>query len=325
MLSAALVVGSGAVPGGAPLRLAVYYGYPSLVNGAAGRLDVAVAAFAPYDVVMLGDGLEFGDGAEPRMAGAREHAFVRTLIERLHHGARKTRVFGYVDLGHTQQLSLAAVADRIARWSDTGADGVLLDEAGYDFGVTRTRQNTAIRLAHARGLSACLNAYRLADVFGGERVPLNANGGGNPDGLATILSARDAVLLESFAVRNGIAESPARTTARIREALQARAVLGTRLFALGTAADDNDAAPASYGWWAAAAASMDAYGWGTPAYGAPDSRLPWVARPAAEATLQDAVSIALPVFDDGRWRRRTTAGLIVVDAQAHRGSLERVR
>ena len=42
-------------------RLAIYYGYPSLVNGANGDLEKAARVFSAYDVVVLGDGLEFPD------------------------------------------------------------------------------------------------------------------------------------------------------------------------------------------------------------------------------------------------------------------------
>src|SRR5580700_1293712 len=44
-----------------PARLAVYYGYPSLVNQAAGAVERAVGVFSGYDVVVLGDGMEFPD------------------------------------------------------------------------------------------------------------------------------------------------------------------------------------------------------------------------------------------------------------------------
>jgi len=38
-----------------PQKLAIYYGYPSLVNGAAGNLAAATAHFAAFDLVVLGD------------------------------------------------------------------------------------------------------------------------------------------------------------------------------------------------------------------------------------------------------------------------------
>src|SRR5439155_18712824 len=117
---------------------------------------------------------------------------------------------------------------------------VFLDEAGYDFGVTRERQNAAIAVAHARGLSACLNAFRPADVFGAAHMPLNAAGGGNPEGRRPEISADDAVLLESFAVRSGVAEPAQDLAARTRAALEGRAKFGTRVFGVATGDSSSD-------------------------------------------------------------------------------------
>ena len=44
-------------PARAPQRLAIYYGYPSLVNEAAGDIEKAASAFGVFDVIVLGDGV----------------------------------------------------------------------------------------------------------------------------------------------------------------------------------------------------------------------------------------------------------------------------
>jgi hypothetical protein len=166
---------------------------------------------------------------------------------------------------------------------------VLLDEAGYDFGVTRDRQNAAITAAHSRGLRVCLNAFDPNDVFGAAPVPLNAAGGGNPDGVAPLVSEHDALLLESFAVRDSVPEDIGRLLTRTRAALDGRAWSGTRILAVSTGAGrDHDAALAQYGWWTASALGLDAYGWGMPVFSAVTSRLPWIARPDAERKLRRA-------------------------------------
>jgi len=322
-LSALLLLGGAArsQPGASPARLAIYYGYPSLVNGAGGDLARAVAVFSEYDLVVLGDGLEF-DGAG-RGAGPEEHAFATRLIERLRGSPRHSEVYGYVDLGGTQQLRLEEIEHRIDLWARMGAAGVLLDEAGFDFGVSRERQNRAISAAHARGLSACLNAFEPGDVFGSTPTPLNAAGGGNPTGAAPVVSARDAVLLESFAVRNGVAQSADALWTRARTALEGRARFGARVFAVSTSADPGeDMTLAQYGWWTAAALGLDAYGWGMPSFSAVTSQLPWVRRPEAEAVLSHARYLDEPTLHDGRWRRSTTVGSIVVDGTLRAGAFE---
>ena len=324
-LSALLIVGgAGRSPlGPSPLRLAIYYGYPSLVNGARGALVHAVAVFSDYDVIVLGDGLEFGASQPGHGAGHEDHAFTERLIRALQLTPRHPDVYGYVDLGRTQQLRIGEIAERIDLWSRMGAGGVFLDEAGYDFGVTRERQNAAITAAHARGLRALLNAFRPNDLFSAARTPLNEAGGGNPTGLAPVISAEDAVLLESFAVRDGVPETVDGLIARTRAALDGRSRLGTRVFAVSTSGDRGyDATLAHYGWRAASEFGLDAYGWGMPAFSAITSELPSLPRPEAEGARPRAEHDGAPTFRDAHRRRTTTVETIVLDSTTRRGALE---
>ena len=275
-----LVAGKPAAP--APLRLAIYYGLPSLVNGAGGDLATAVAEVSHYDVLVLGDGLEF-DADAAGHAGAAEHAFTARLVRQLALTPRRPSIFGYVDLGRTQLLAAAQINDRIDRWAAMGVHGVFLDEAGYDFGVTREGQNQALLAARARGLRVCFNAYRPEDVFGGDRVPLNAAGGGNPQGLTPLVSSRDAILLESFAVAGGTIEPDASSARRVEIALDGRRRFGTSVFAVATGGDDTGLA--KHAWSVASMFGLDAYGWSSPDYGAAASRLRWVAPPEIEGAL----------------------------------------
>jgi hypothetical protein len=319
--SAALLLVAGPAAGPAPQRLAIYYGYPSLMNGARGDLDAVVAQLSPYDVIVLGDGLEFaaGNGVHAEHV---EHAFTLRLIARLARSPRRLSVFGYVDLGHTQRLPLGAVADRVERWAAMGVGGVFFDEAGYDFGVTRDRQNSAIRAARTHGLRACLNAFQPEDVFGDAPVPLNPAGGGNPTGVRSEMSEGDAILIEPFAVGAGAKEAPAALTSRLRAAARGRQRFGSSVFAIAAGGEDDKAA-AEFGWWLASAFGVDAYGWSEPGYGAAASTLKWVPPPSAETALRAAHFVdAEPRFEGNAWRRATTAGVVVADASAHRGTLE---
>ena len=319
-LSALLLAAPADQASPAPLRLAIYYGYPSLVNNAQGDVDRAVAVFADYDAIVFGDGLEFptlGLGAGPQ-----EHEFTRTLIQRLRLTARRPLIFGYIDLGLSQSLPIDMIVDRIDRWGAMGAGGVFLDEAGFDFGVTRQRQNAAVTAAHARGLSVILNSFRPEDVFSATPTPLNAAGGGNPSGLEPALTAIDAILLESFVVRNGVPETVDALVERTRAAIAGRERFGTRIAAISTAGDARVDSPLMpYAWWVAAVCGLDANGWGTPHFGADASTLPWVPRPEEEATLARAHFLGDLVTDNGRGYRQTTAGTIVVDSTTRQGAL----
>src|SRR5947207_11246180 len=86
------------------LRLAIYYGYPSLVEQSAGDVGRAAAVFAQYDIVVLGDGLELKNDATGDAGLQQERTRLDDLIARIHRYPRRPQIFGYVDLGSTQHL-----------------------------------------------------------------------------------------------------------------------------------------------------------------------------------------------------------------------------
>lgn len=265
----------------APSRLAIYYGYPSLVNGAAGDIDRAVTAFTEYDVIVLGDGLEFSDvnlRRTPAGPGVDEHRRTRSIIQKLRERSPSVRVYGYIDLGNSQSLPDAEIRHRAEGWLRLGATGIFLDEAGFDYGVTRDRQNMAIDLIHRLGMSAFVNAFNPDDVFGVTAVPLNAAGGGNPAGSPPHLGERDAFLLESFQVRLGEPESWNAWSRRTSAAVKHRERFKTHIFGVTTSTADTPARRIGelyeYAWWSAAVWGLDGFGWGEPGFSGVTSMLP---------------------------------------------------
>jgi hypothetical protein len=256
--------------GSEPQRLAIYYGIPSLVNGVSGDVARASAVFAEYDVVVFGDGLEFDDVVptrKPAGAGPVEYSRTKAIVARLAASPRRTAVFGYVDLGRSQQLSIEEIKTRVSRWKALGASGIFFDEAGADFGVDRARQNAAVDAAHAFGLRVVLNAFNPDDVF------LTANG------VKPRLTAGDAYLLESFAVRNGLAEDPRGWNDRLARAKRGAAATGAAIWATTTTNGPFVPDLMTHAWRAAVAAGVDAFSWGEPSFGSVDSRLPFRLRP----------------------------------------------
>ena len=325
VLSAVLVAGATAAERAAPAapaRLAIYYGYPSLVNGANGDLERAAQAFGHYDVIVLGDGLEASGDTPGARPGHPEHAFTVRLIDRLHRSARRPLVFGYVDLGNSQSLSINTMVRQIGQWADMKADGIFFDEAGFDYGVRRERQNSVILAAHARGLRAFLNAFQPTDVFGAAAVALNVAGGGNPSAVPPVVGDRDALLLESFAVRNGHPEPPSALAVRTAAAIDGRRRFGTRIYGIATSeGTTDDTALSPYAWWTASLFGLNGYGWGAANYSATTSRLTFVSPPPEEARLRTAEYIGEPELTVPRWRRTTTGGTITVDPVARRGAI----
>lgn len=143
---------------GSSRPLAIYYGWPSSVNGAKGDVQKAVAAFAGYGIVVFGDGnvMPGGDtNAKTILAGVT---------------AEGGTPYGYVTVGVTDgepNYSVAAIEGYINAWHALGAQGMFLDCAGADYGVSRARFDAVVTYAHSLGMNVMANAWNPADVLSG--------------------------------------------------------------------------------------------------------------------------------------------------------------
>jgi hypothetical protein len=186
-------------------------------------------------------------------------------------------LWGYVDLGRSQQLTHEAITRRIDAWKGLGVDGIFFDEAGRDFGVTPARRSTAVRAVHERGLAAFMNAFDPNDLF----EPAAARGATDTGALGR----GDALLIESFGVREGVRQTADATARRATDALAWRARTGVKVFATTTATGAFDAPAFAFAYAEAAALGLDGIGWGEPHFSA-DSRLPWRERPAHQRSAK---------------------------------------
>jgi hypothetical protein len=319
-----------AIPPRIPARLAIYYGYPSLVNGSSGDMEKAARVFSAYDIVVLGDGIEFPDQDPGRFppGDPGEHQKAVEIIAAVRHRSPGTRFYGYVCLGEIQlsererkSLTPKEIEERIHLWKEMGVAGIFLDEAGYDFPVvTRERQNLAVRIIHSLGLSAFMNAYFPDHLFSVEDKLPYANGTGkNPEHLPPLLDKRDMFLLESFLVKNGTYESVSAWQARLNQALKFRRRYGTRILATTTttALKPFDAEKFNYAWWTALLFGLDGFGWGEPDFAALSNELPDRGCSLESAVLgalqnSDAVGSSSTLF----WRRAGNS-FIIVDTRNH--------
>ncbi len=313
-----------------PVHLAIYYGYPSLVNGSRGDVDKAANVFSEYDVVVLGDGLEFADKQTGRYpeGDPEEHRKVLQIIAAVRKRNPQTRFYGYVCLGEIpwpkgQQTALSPkqLEERIQLWKQLGVSGIFLDEAGYDYPVvTRERQNLAVRMIHDLGLSAFMNAYFVEHLFSLEDKPANANGSGkNAKGLAPLLDQRDLFLLESFAVKNGAYEDQGAGQARLNQALAYRKKYGTRIFATTTTTEQQpfSAEKFNYAWWTARLYGLDGLSWGEPDFAALNNSLP-DRRCGGEGHMLPAFEASSEVASDGTNLWRKAGGFVVIiDTTTH--------
>jgi hypothetical protein len=294
-----------------PERFAFYYGQPSGVNGAAGDTALATRAFADYDIVVLGDGLE--------EAGHIDHQRTQTIIGNLRTSG--TRVFGYVDLcvlgGPTcTNLPLSEVQAKADRWRAMGVAGIFLDQAGYDYSVSRARLNDAVDYLHTTGLAAFVNPWVPDDVFSPAVHPTL-----NPAGTATHLGASDYILHESFAIELAQFQDPAALVAKADKELGWKRKLGTKIAVVNTLAQGAGFDPSKfeYVWWMTLIYGFDAMAWGeTWAYSAENNALPFHPRPTAP-NLGGPVDPLVVDHSSNIYARQTTQGRIEVDTATHVG------
>ena len=306
-----------------PARLAIYYGIPSLVNGAGGDVERAARVFAEYDVVVFGDGLQYDRRASGPSAGPVEHERTRAIVRRLVQMRPAVQIFGYVPLGDTQRLSWAALTDGVRRWRDMGIHGIFLDEAGYDFGVTRSRQNEVIDLIHSAELRVFANAFDPDDVLAAVVVPVNARGGGNPHGLRSRLGGDDLLLLESFVVRLGDLEPADSWFERSRKAAAHSRRTGIGVMTVTTPRSDRpfDESLCELAWWGTVLWGFEGFGWGEPYFGAPSSQLPLRACRGGGELESAGPYVSDVTRDRTRFVRRTKQQTVEVDLSRRSGGL----
>ncbi len=281
----------------APESLLIYYGYPSLINGASGKLPSASAEFARYDFVVLGGGLQ-----DPKHA---DHGNAKAIIAT----TKGTEFFGYSALGNRPKsdscLALKAIEGQLEDWAAMGVKGVLFDEFGFDYGVTRSRQNDCATAAHRAKLRVIANAWKPDDVF----LP-------DEKGLKPALDKTDIYLWESYRYREGKPESATDWRAKADRVSAGRKALPLSVFSVSTNTEQpkNPSEPFAHQWFCAAIDGHTATGWGYPNFAA-EAKAPVV--PAPKVSLGELAGA--PDVKKAIATVRTTTGVIEVDTDKGTG------
>ncbi len=165
--------GCGASPD-LPTDLAIYYGYPSRVNGKTSVED-AIREFYGFENIILGDGLH--------LPGHEEHENSVIMIRKL--VAQGSNVFGYVNLGCEPKPDIDYVLEQVDAWGDMGASGVFYDCVGPSYLEAQTAM-VAAEAAREQHLLLFMNAER-------PRWVIEAAG----------LTSQDSILLEPVFLMEG--------------------------------------------------------------------------------------------------------------------------
>ncbi len=283
-----------------PEGLLIYYAYPSGINGTF-SVNGAAAEFAKYSFVVLGGGLE--------QTGHADHANTAAILN--HPATANTTFFGYVDLGvSTSNFTTAEIHQRIDAWQVTGADAIFLDDYGYDFGVSRARQNDAVDYAHSLGLPVVANGFFINEVFGNQVDPQY-----NPGGAAPSLQATDYYLYESYQITEGSFVGGSTWRAKADALAAVRTTLPIKVLAVTTTLSATfDQSQFDYAYWSAAMDGYSAFGWGEPSFSSSTASAPFRSRPATDPGSAYSSPIG---GDSSLYTRETNLGRITVNPTAH--------
>ena len=197
---------NGATGGGSaapsPSRLLIYYGYPSSYKGIYNNASVIADIAANYDIWICGD--TYDNPAH------EDYANTQAIIAGVR--AAGVKVFGYVPIGtNTENRSIATMQTSVDRWVTLNVDGIFLDEFGFDYQNTRTRQKTMVDYVHGKGLPVCANAWTYHD-FACDNISELPWGSGdwryvnfqtyNPTNIALTRWPTDCYLIENFCYDN---------------------------------------------------------------------------------------------------------------------------
>lgn len=179
-------------------QLLVYYGYPIAYRGLWNVAAVVAEIAANFSVWVVGDA--YGAPAH------EEYASTLAIVAGVR--AAGVQVYGYVPIGlNTSALTVGQMQTRVDQWHAVGVDGIFLDEFGFDYGNTRTRQNAIVDYVHGKGLPYCANAWTAEDFMCDNASELPWGVGdwryinfvaGNPGNLVLARNANDCYLIENF-------------------------------------------------------------------------------------------------------------------------------
>ncbi len=298
-------------PPAAPKSLLIYYWYPSLLNNAKGNVALAATEFAKYDYVVLGDGLQ--DSTH------KDHINTVNIIKQAKAKNKTIQFFGYIPLSNRanvkedKRLTQDVINARVNDWAKMGVVGILLDEFGYDYGVTRARQNASVAAAHGAKLRVIANAWNPDDVFLADPT----------EGVKPVLNKDDIYLWESYRFKEGAPVDLKEWRAKADQIVAGRKAVPLAVFSVST----NVAKPAmadalfAHQSFCAAIDGHAATGWGHPGFGT-GNQAPWLASPIIgnNPKINLGLRDGLPTVDGQRVTLKTTLGDIEVDAEKRDGS-----
>lgn len=231
-------------------NLAIYYGYPSCLNFIQNNynLDLVASDFAKYDMVILGAGLQ--NTSHP------DHNNTEMILNK--EILSDTEFYGYINAEDDTNILKSQVDD----WHSLGIDGVLIDHAGYEFGITRSKQNELINYIHNKLLKVFIHTTNPDDIFAGTPV--------------SQLNSNDWYLTEHYQIHNGNYKTEAEWISLSDKLLSYKNSTGVNIATIATSGESGfNQNMFDYAYYSTALYGFDAYCWGEYNYSAVSAVMPF--------------------------------------------------
>jgi hypothetical protein len=262
-----------------PKDLLIYYGWLNSFNNATNSWDNEKVAqeMAKYDLIVLGDGIQD--------SGHGDYSNTSVIIPRVKELNTNCKIFGYVTVNQT----LTNFEDKADDWDTLEIDGIFMDEAGYDYGKTRSEFND--RVDHVHGLTyakLCFaNAWNLDHILGTENDASYPNTTYNSSSTGSNLTENDYALLESFPINttaysgNNGYESKTDWLARGEKAVGLRNSFNINLVGSGIISDGHGSETNlfKFGFISALMFALEGFGTSDTSYGSGSAKTKYITRP----------------------------------------------
>ncbi|PGP21083.1 hypothetical protein COA01_16220 [Bacillus cereus] len=279
-------------------QLCIFYGWSTYINNSSGIIDKAVQQYENCKVVILGDGMEH--------SSHEDHENTKKMIPIL--TSKGIEVYGYITIGvSTVNLDESTWKQYINEWKSMGVTGVFLDESGYDYGVTRERQNMVSDYIHDSGLKVFMNAWNVDDALGDK----DEKGNDNPSHMKN----GDWFLLEDWRIGQGNSEKLSDMVNRGQQASYYKKQKGIRIATVTSKSSpkNTDYTLPNYqiAWWSATAYGFDAFQWTDSVYSSNNSKL--IFYPILNNDYGTVFTNESPKLVNGKYERYTDKGTIAFD------------
>jgi hypothetical protein len=259
-----------------PKELLIYYGYLNSFNSAqnAWYNEKVAQDMSKYSMLVFGDGVQ--DPGHP------DYASTQVIIARLKVLNPDVLIFGYVTIPQI----IGTFQTKVDQWNALQVNGILMDEAGYDYGTNRVDFNTRVDYVHARTYAKIcfVNAWNPDHILGTVNDVSYPNSTWNSSLTASNLLKSDWVLLESFAINTtaysgtGGYESASDWYSRGSKAISLRSTYGVNFAACGIIDNTNVNGQNlfDFGFVSALMWSLDGFGTSDTSYGSGAAVKHWI-------------------------------------------------